>query len=110
MSKFDVYALQDYVPTCIGTTENLADAEQLIKSQLSDQRDFFVYSQKTRVNIFYERTPDGFIACRSLKHSGDGVSRTTERSCARQKLLRPRNLWAAQLKSKCQNLLRKAAP
>jgi hypothetical protein len=69
MSKFDVYALQDNVPVSLGTADNLADAEQIIKSQLSPQQDFVVYSQRTGVNIFYERTPDGFVTCKSLKQA-----------------------------------------
>jgi hypothetical protein len=66
MSKFNVYVLRDNVCVGIGTAENLADAEQLIKSQSSKQRDFFVYSQRTGVNVFYERTPNGFVTCKSL--------------------------------------------
>ena len=101
MFKFDVYVLQDDVSVCIGKAENLADAEQLIKSQLITP---------VLCEIVYERTPDGLIVCRSLKHGGDGVHRSTEPPCTRQKLLRLRNLWATRLKTKFHILLRKAAP
>ena len=61
--KFDVYVSLGQVPVRLGTADNLADAEQIIKSRLSEQEDFLVYS------VFYERTPDGFVRCRGLKQA-----------------------------------------
>ena len=87
MSKFDVYVLQGHVPVRIGTADNLADAEQIIKSQLSEQEDFLVYSQRTGVNVFYKRTPDGFVTCSGLKQAPIASARFPNRRRTRMKLL-----------------------
>ena len=65
-SKFDVYMLQDFVPVPIGAAESLAQAEEIIKTQLGEHRAFLVYSQPTGVNVFYQRTPEGLISFSKL--------------------------------------------
>ena len=86
MSKFDVYVLQGHVPVRLGTADTLADAEQIIKSQFSEQEDFLVYSRRTGVNVFYERTPDGFVMCRGLKQGPIASAEFPNRRRARMKL------------------------
>lgn len=67
LSEFDVYVLQDYVPVCIGTAQNLEGAEEIVKTHLSGQGEFLVYSQRTGVKVLYRRTAEGFVAYRSPK-------------------------------------------
>lgn len=56
--QFEVYALENYDPLWIGHAESLTDAENVIRAHASRSHQFLVYSQRTGVSVFYERTPE----------------------------------------------------